>query len=91
MFDLKIKYFSTGKIEKLKARLLVNGKDEVLTDEILYSPCANKETLLFLIALAIFLGYKLHEIDIVGAFLYSILDKSVYCRLPSEFRDAKGN
>ena len=90
MFDLKIKYFANGEIEKLKARLLINGKDEWLTIEETFSPCAYKETLLFFIALAIFFGLPLHEMDIVAAFLYSILETPVYCRMPPEFRDENG-
>ena len=91
MIDLKIKYFPNGDIEKLKARLLANGSLEWITDEDLYSPTASKETLLFIIALAVFLGLPLHEMDIVGAFLYSTLSIPVYCRLPSEFKDQHGH
>jgi hypothetical protein len=87
MLDLKIKRLSTGEIEKLKARLLLDGSKEWPSDEELFSPTASKETILFLIALGVLLGLQIHEMDITGAFLYSVLTEPVYCRLPTQFRD----
>jgi hypothetical protein len=91
IMNLSTKRYSSGDIEKLKARLLLLGNHEWETFEETFSPTAAKETLLFFIALLVLLGIPIHEMDIVAAFLYSELEEPVYCRLPPECRDAHGN
>jgi len=89
--DLKTKRLPTGEVDKLKARLLALGNLEKLRLEETFAPQVNKETLFFLMALFILLGIDIHEMDIVGAFLYSKLEEPVYARLPAEFKDSFGN
>ena len=90
MMDCKIKIFPDGTVEKKKGRLLVDGSKERQSLEETYSPTALKDTILFFVCVAILLSLFIHEADVEGAFLYSVLHEPVYCRLPSQFRDANG-
>ena len=91
IMDLKTKRLPTGVLDKLKARLLVLGDQELLSLVSTFAPNVDKQTLFFMLMLLILLGIDIHEMDIVGAFLYSKLEEPVYVRLPSQFRDAQGN
>ena len=53
-----------------------------------FAPVAKVETLRFLLAQIIGLRYKLHQMDVVTAFLHGKLDEEIYMHLPEGYATA---
>jgi hypothetical protein len=70
-FVLDEKVDATGKFEKLKARLVVDGnRQSVLTFDLVASPTARTTSIKLLAALAAKLGLQLQAYDVAGAYLH---------------------
>ncbi|GJV10853.1 putative RNA-directed DNA polymerase [Tanacetum coccineum] len=83
----KIKYKSSGDIERYKARYVVKGynqKEGIDFDET-FSPVVKIVTVRCLINLAVQNSWPLFQLDVNNAFLYGDLSETVYMDLPEGY------
>ncbi|GKA81561.1 ribonuclease H-like domain-containing protein [Tanacetum coccineum] len=83
----KIKYKSSGKIERYKARYVVKGynQKEGIDFNETFSPVVKIVTVRCLINLAVQNNWCLSQLDINNAFLYGDLSETVYMDLPKGY------
>nr|GEX40617.1 ribonuclease H-like domain-containing protein [Tanacetum cinerariifolium] len=82
----KVKYKSTVKVERFKARLVVKGfnKKEGIDYDETFSPVDKIVTLICILSLVVFNGWSVYQLDVNNAFLYGDLEEDVYMSLPKE-------
>ncbi|OWZ10531.1 polyprotein [Phytophthora megakarya] len=84
---LRVKYKSTGEIERFKARLVIKGFMQIYGIDYLevYSPVVRLDTLRVLLTLAGTWDYEAHQMDVTTAFLNGEIDAEVYMEQPEEY------
>ncbi|GKF09016.1 putative RNA-directed DNA polymerase [Tanacetum coccineum] len=82
----KIKYKSSGDMDRYKARLVkgFNQKEGIDFDET-FSPVVKMSTVRCVIALSVTNCWPLFQLDINNAFLYGDLDEDIYMTIPKGF------
>ena len=76
-----------NKVVRYKAQLLAQGFSQRLEIdfEFTYSPMVDVITFYYLISLVVQEELDMHLIDIVIAYLYSLLDNEIYMKIPKGF------
>ena len=77
-----------GKLLRFKARLVATGytQKEGIDYFDTYAPVGRIQTIRFLVALALFMGLELEQMDVSTAFLYAELKEPNFMRMPPGFR-----
>ena len=83
----KIKHVADGSIEKYKARFVARGfsQKEGIDYEETFAPMAIYTSIKTIIAIASFMGWKLHQMDVKAAFLNGKVEQEVYIEQPEGF------
>jgi hypothetical protein len=78
---------STGEISKYKARMNVNGKEQIkgIHYEETYAPVVGWATIRFFMSLAIINNWYTRQIDFVLAYTQANIERDLYMKLPSGF------
>nr|GEY20070.1 hypothetical protein [Tanacetum cinerariifolium] len=86
----KNKYLPAGIVDKLKARLVVNGfnRKEGLDYKHTFSPVAKLATVRVLVSLATVKECPLHQLDVNNAFLHGYIDEEIYMLPPKGYHKA---
>ncbi len=92
-FVFDVKYKEDGTVLKYKARLVGRGFTQIygVDYEETFAPTIKYETLRLLLAVAAKLGWHIHQMDVVAAFLAGKLYEQIWLRLPRNILDLLGN
>lgn len=84
----KTKYQANGKVERYKAGMVAKGYSqlEVLDYNDTFSHVAKMVKLRCVIALAVYKGWNVFQMDVYNTFLQGDLDKKVYMALSEGFK-----
>lgn len=80
----KIKWKADGTLDRFKAQLVARGftQSEGIDYHEIFAPVLRLTTLRILLSIAVQKGYKIHQMDIVTAYLYARLKEKVYMKMP---------
>nr|GEV43230.1 hypothetical protein [Tanacetum cinerariifolium] len=89
----KIKFKSSGEIERYKARLVAQGfgQKERINYEETFSPVVKMTTIKCLLNIVVHNWWPTFQLDIDNAFLYGDLDEIIYMKPPQGYYPADGN
>ncbi|GJY13628.1 ribonuclease H-like domain-containing protein [Tanacetum coccineum] len=89
----KLKFKSSGEIERYKARLVAMGcaQKEGVDYEETFSPVVKMVTIRCLVNLAVNQSWPIFQLDINNAFLYGDLEETVYMKPPQGFYPGDDN
>lgn len=84
-----IKRDANRQIVKYKARLVAQGFSQIPGQDFFatYAPVMRLESFHVILALAAQLDMEIHQVDVVGAYLNSNLEESIYMKQPPGFSD----
>ena len=90
----KVKYHPDGSVARFKARLVAQGFSQVQGVDFseTFAPTVRRESLRIYLALCLMLNLFIHQVDIVGAYLESLLSDNelpIFMKLPPGIRDLR--
>ncbi|KAE8184630.1 hypothetical protein CF336_g7723, partial [Tilletia laevis] len=87
----KLKLDSAGNVARYKGRLVAQGFSQIpgVDYDETYSPVTRFISIRTLLALAAYFHWHVHQLDVVTAYLYGLLDRPIYMRQPALF-EAQG-
>ena len=90
----KVKYHPDGSVARFKARLVAQGFSQVQGIDFseTFAPPVRRESLRIYLALCLMLNLFIHQVDIVGAYLESLLSDNelpIFMKLPPGIRDLR--
>ena len=87
----KTKRDNNGRIVRHKARLVAKGYTQEYGIDYgeTYAPVVRYTSIRLLIALAVKRGLKIHQMDVITAFLQGDLDEEIYLKLPEGYENNK--
>ena len=79
-WNYKIKHAADGNIEKYKERFMARGfsQKEGIDYEENFSPIARYTSIRSILALAVVMKWKIHQMDVKSAFLNGVVEEEVY-------------
>lgn len=85
----KVKERSDGSVERLKARLVANGTNQVKGQDYgeTFSPVVKPKTIRIVITIAVSWRWVMRQVDISNAFLHGQIEERIVMRQPIEFLD----
>ena len=88
-----VKYAEDGSVARYKARLVARGFTQVygVDYEETFAPTIRYDALRIFLAIAAKNNWKVHQLDIVTAFLAGKLDEIIYLKVPHFLRDLLGD
>jgi hypothetical protein len=80
-----------GEVVRNKSRLVAQGfsQKEGIDYKETFAPVARLEAIRILLAFSVAKGFKLHQMDVMSAFLNGVLEEEVYVRQPLGFESEK--
>ncbi|CAI7860669.1 unnamed protein product [Closterium sp. NIES-54] len=89
---LRVKTDAEGRLERRKTRLVIKGfqQREGIDFQEVFAPVAKAPTLRLLLAAAAVCGWKVEQMDVKTAFLYSVVDEEIYMKQPEGYDDGSG-
>ena len=83
----KVKRDASGKFQKFKSRLVARGFNQVegLDYNETFAPVVRMMTIRQLLSIAINQDYRITQMDVVTAYLYSDIDKKIYVKIPEGY------
>ena len=83
----KIKHVADGSIEKYKARFVAHGfsQKEGIDYEETFAPVARYTSIRSVLAMAVVMKWKIHQMDVKTAFLNGVVEEEVYVEQPLGF------
>jgi hypothetical protein len=80
-----------GGVLRNKSRLVAQGfsQKEGIDYKEIFAPVARLEAIRILLAFSAAKGFKLHQVDVMSAFLNGVLEEEVYVRQPPGFESEK--
>jgi hypothetical protein len=80
-----------GGVVRNKSRLVAQGfsQKEGIDYKEIFAPVARLEAIRILLAFSAAKGFKLHQVDVMSAFLNGVLEEEVYVRQPPGFESEK--
>ena len=87
----KIKHVGDGSIKKYKARFVARGcsQKEGIYYEETFSPVSRYTSIRSVLALAVVMKWKIHQMDVKTAFLNGVVEEEVYVEQPLGLRHMK--
>ena len=86
IFDYKLDH--NGYLTRYKARICVRGDLQPMSEQETYAATVKMKIFRFILALIAAFDLDTWHADITNAFLNSLLDEEVYCKLPDGFKQA---
>jgi hypothetical protein len=87
-----VKYTPIGLLDRFKARLVIQGFSQVPGDDFseTFSPIVRFESLRILLAIVVYLDWKIYQIDIISVYPRSVLYTDMYIRVPKGLQVVPG-
>lgn len=84
----KVKYTSSGLIDRHKARLVARGFTQVygIDYEETFAPTLRMESLRILLAFAAYFGFEIEQMDVPDAYLKGDLTEEIYMEIPQGYQ-----
>ena len=93
LLELFTKKFDNITLENIyKVRFVARGDlEHGNEDRVTYTVVASLDVIRLIVAIAVKFGFVIRQADVSTAFLYGLLDRTIYVQLPAKLREKYGN